>query len=118
MSSPAILGTSVARCRSFEPAIPASGAGSALADIAQGGYALVASVDAWIKIGITGDSVAAVPGTTQPAIDSPNKTTFLPAGVVVPLDVDVDNAKFSVVSATASTGLLRVSGPLTIARAR
>ena len=58
MSSPAILGTSVARCRSFEPAIPASGAGSALADIAQGGYALVASVDAWIKIGITGDSVA------------------------------------------------------------
>lgn len=118
MSSPAILGTSLVRTRSFRPAIPASGSGSVLADIAQGGYALVASVDAWIKITIAGDSVAAVPSTTQPAAASPNKLTFLPAGVVVPLDVDIDSAQFSVVSDTASTGTLYVSGPLTIARAR
>lgn len=118
MSSPAILGTSLARCRSFKPAIPASGSGSALASIAQGGYWLVASVDSWFKVTIAGDSVAAVPGTTQPAAGSQNRLTFLPANTAVPVDVDFDTAQFSVVSDSASTGNLYVTGPLVIARAR
>lgn len=118
MSSPAILGTSLVRCRSFKPAIPASGSGSALADIAQGGYALVATVDSWFKVTTSTGGIAAVPGTTQPAATSQNRLVFLPANTVVPVDVDYESAQFSVVSDSATTGTLYVSGPLTIARTR
>lgn len=109
MADDSIFGTNPCGARSFEPAIPASGSGSPLADIAKGGYYLCASVDAWFKLTKSGGSVAAVPGTTQPVV---NALTFLPSGVVVPITVTDSAAQFSVVSATSATGLLRISGPM------
>lgn len=114
MSSSALLGTSPNNARSFKPAIPASGAGSAYADIAKGGYYLVATVDSWFRLAKSGGTVATVPGTTQPAA---NQMMFLPANTVVPLDVDYDSAQFSVVSDSATTGTLYISGPMNIGRA-
>lgn len=109
MADDAILGTNPCGARSFAPAIPASGSGSALADLARGGYYLVASVDAWFKLSKSGGSVAAVPSTTQPAV---NSLVFLPANTVVPITVTDSAAQFSVVSNTASTGTLFISGPM------
>lgn len=114
MADPSILGTNPANARSFAATVP-TGTGSALADIAKGGYYLVSTVDAWFKLSKSGGGVVAVPGSSQPAATSQNGAQFLPANTVVPLGVDYDSAQFSVI-AVSSAGTLNVSGPLTIPR--
>ena len=114
MADPSILGTNPINARSFAPAIP-TGTGSAEVALAPGGYYLVASVDAWFRLGKAGMTVAAVPSTTQPAATSQNGSMFLPAGAVVPLGVDGTAPYFSVIG-VSSTGTLAISGPLAIPR--
>lgn len=112
MADASLIGTSPTMARSFVAAVP-TGTGSALASIAPGGYYLVSTVDAWLRLDRTGGSVAAVPGSSQPG--TLNGVMFLPANTVVPLGVDSQAAFFSVIGAVAS-GSLVFSGPMTIPR--
>ncbi len=112
MADDSILGTNPCGARSFAPAVPASGAPSALADIARGGYYLVSSVDALFKLAKSGGTAVAALATTQPAANAINATVFLPAGQVVPINVSDRAAQYSVVSINASTGTLYISGPM------
>lgn len=112
MADASLIGTNPTMARSFAAPIP-TGTGSALASIAPGGYYLVSTVDAWIRISPSGGSVAAVPGSSQPG--ALNASQFLPANAVVPLGVDSQSAFYSVIG-VSSAGTLNVSGPMTIPR--
>lgn len=102
----AITGSDPIGARSFAPTFTTSPRSAAT--IARGGYALVASVDCWVKLGDSGVS-AAVPNTTQPS--TANDSVFCPAGTQVPLNVKADGLYFSVIGVSAS-GTLNISGPL------